>query len=142
MAGARLGMGIANEQIIRDLNTLKYSLNPYNVNRMTAGAGIGAIEDREYFVKNVNEIISTREKTAMELKSLGFTMTNSKANFLFIKNDKIEGEKLYLKLKEKGVLVRHFNDQRIKDYNRVTVGSPAQMQAFIQKIKEILEEQL
>ncbi|MBQ3116664.1 MAG: histidinol-phosphate transaminase [Clostridia bacterium] len=142
MAGARLGMGIANPQVIRDLNTLKYSLNPYNVNRMTAGAGIGAIEDRDYFVKNVNEIIKTREQTAKELESLGFSMTLSKANFLFIKHDKIGGEELYLKLKEKGVLVRHFNDPKIVEYNRVTVGSPTQMQAFISAVKEILEELL
>ncbi len=140
MAGARLGMGIGNEKLIADMNTLKYSLNPYNVNRMTAGAGIGAIADKEYFVKNCREIIKTREQTASKLVELGFTLTNSKANFLFIKHDKIEGERLYLKLKEKGILVRHFNSQRIKDYNRVTVGSPKQMSAFIKAVKEILEE--
>lgn len=140
MAGARLGMGIANEKIISDLNTLKYSLNPYNVNRMTSGAGLGAILDKEYFENNCKEIIATRESTAKALKKLGFWMTESKANFLFIKHDKIGGQELYLKLKEKGVLVRHFDSERIKEFNRVTVGSPDQMRTFIKRIEEILED--
>lgn len=140
MAGARLGMGIANEKIISDLNTLKYSLNPYNVNRMTSGAGLGAILDKEYFENNCKEIITTRENTANALKKLGFWMTESKANFLFIKHDKIGGQELYLKLKEKGVLVRHFDSERIKEFNRVTVGSPDQMRTFIKRIEEILED--
>lgn len=140
MAGARLGMGIANEKIIRDLNTLKYSLNPYNVNRMTSGAGLGAILDKEYFENNCKEIIATRESTANALKKLGFWMTESKANFLFIKHDKIGGQELYLKLKEKGVLIRHFDSERIKEFNRVTVGSPDQMRTFIKRIEEILED--
>jgi len=140
MAGARLGMGIANEKIISDLNTLKYSLNPYNVNRMTSGAGLGAILDKEYFENNCKEIIATRENTANALKKLGFWMTESKANFLFIKHDKIGGQELYLKLKEKGVLVRHFDSERIKEFNRVTVGSPDQMRTFIKRIEEILED--
>lgn len=140
MAGARLGMGIANEKIISDLNTLKYSLNPYNVNRMTSGAGLGAILDKEYFENNCKEIIATRENTAKALKKLGFWMTESKANFLFIKHDKIGGQELYLKLKEKGVLVRHFDSERIKEFNRVTVGSPDQMRTFIKRIEEILED--
>jgi histidinol-phosphate aminotransferase len=140
MAGARLGFGIANEKIIQDLNTIKYSTNPYNVNRMTAAAGIGAIEDDEYFKNNCKEIISTREKTEKELTDLGFIVLPSKTNFLFAKSDKISGEKLYQKLKEKGVLVRHFTKDRIKDFNRITVGSPKEMEIFVSKVKEILED--
>ena len=140
MAGARLGFGTANDKIIQDLNTIKYSTNPYNVNRMTAAAGIGAIEDDEYFRKNCQEIISTREKAQKELTDLGFTVLPSKTNFLFAKSDKISGEKLYKKLKEKGVLVRHFKKERIKEFNRITIGSPEEMEIFISKVKEILED--
>ncbi len=140
MAGARLGFGIANSKIIDDLTKIRYSTNPYNVNRMTAVAGIGAIKDEEYFYQNVKKIISAREFTQSELKNLGFSLTDSKANFVFAKNDKIDGETLYLKLKEKGVLVRHFNKPRIKDYIRVTIGSLEEMQIFIRSVKEILEK--
>lgn len=139
MAGARLGFGIANAKIIEDLTKIRYSTNPYNVNRMTASAGIGAIKDREYFSDNIQKIITARDYTQTELTKLGFSLTNSQANFVFAKTDKIGGEELYLKLKDKGVLVRHFNKPRIKDYVRVTVGSLEQMQIFIKSVKEILE---
>ncbi len=140
MAGARLGFGIANEKVISDLNTIKYSTNPYNVNRITAAMGVGAISDKEYFNDNCNKIIKTREWVKVELEKLGFISLDSKTNFLFVKHDKVDGEKIYLKLKEKGVLVRHFNKERIKDFNRVTIGSDEQMQTFLKAIKEIVED--
>ncbi|MBQ4098468.1 MAG: histidinol-phosphate transaminase, partial [Clostridia bacterium] len=140
MAGARLGFGIANEKIISDLNTIKYSTNPYNVNRITAAMGVGAIKDKEYFNDNCKKIIKTREWVKDELIKLGFTALDSKTNFLFAKHERVGGEEIYLKLKEKGVLVRHFNKERIKEFNRVTIGSDEQMQTFLSAIKEILED--
>ncbi len=140
LAGARLGYGVASEKIISDLNSIKYSTNPYNVNRMTAKAGLGAILDQEYFENNIKAVIANREYTVNELKKLGFTTTNSKANFIFVKSDKIGGRELYEKLREKGVLVRHFTTERIKDYNRVSIGSFEQMTKFINAVKEILKE--
>ena len=140
MAGARLGFGVADKEIIADLMTIKYSTNPYNVNRMTAGAGLGAIKDKEYFIENCKKIIENRNYTQNALKDLGFTLTNSSANFVFAKSDKISGKDLYLKLKERGVLVRHFDKDRIKEYNRITIGDYQQMQIFIKTVKSILEE--
>ena len=140
MAGARLGMGFGSKGLIEDLHRIRYSTNPYNVNSMTAAAGLGAIKDDKYFRDNCSKIIKNREYTETELKKLGFTLTDSKANFVFAKSDKIDGKTLYLKLKEKGVLVRHFDKVEIKDYNRITVGSIEQMQYFISMVKEILKE--
>lgn len=140
MAGARLGYGIADKEIIKDLNTIKYSTNPYNVNRMSAAAGLGAILDDKYFKENCKKIIENREFTESELIKLGFTLDKSNANFTFAKSDKISGKDLYLKLKEKGILVRHFGGERVKDYIRVTIGSFDQMQKFINTVKEIIKE--
>lgn len=140
MAGARLGFGIGCKALIRDLNTVKYSTNPYNINRMTMAAGIGALEDAKYFADNCKTIIDTRDWTTDQLRALGFTVIDSKANFLFAKHPVAEGKALYLGLKEKGVLVRHFDSPRLTDYNRITIGSMAQMQVLIDTIKEILEE--
>lgn len=140
LAGARLGFGVASEKIINDLKAIKYCTNPYNVNKITAQAGIGALTDVEYFNANVKSIIENRDKTAKELAELGFELTNSKANFIFAKSKKISGEKLYLRLKDKGVLVRYFDKERIKEYVRITIGSKEQMDIFIEKVKEILEE--
>lgn len=140
MAGGRLGYGIACPEIIEDLTRIRYSTNPYNVNRMTMAAGVGALLDKEYFEENCKAIIKNREWTEKELKALGFEFTNSKANFIFAKSDRIDGKSLYLSLKEKGVLVRHFDAPRISDYNRITIGNAVEMQTLVDKIKEILEE--
>ena len=140
LAGARLGFGIGSKALINDLNTIKYSTNPYNINRMTMAAGIGALCDEEYFEKNCLKIAENREQTVRELQKLGFWMTDSKSNFIFAKSDKIGGKELYLSLKEKGVLIRHFETPLLKDYNRITVGSKEQMEGFIKTVWEILEE--
>ncbi|MBQ8204160.1 MAG: histidinol-phosphate transaminase [Clostridia bacterium] len=142
LAGGRLGFGIGCKELIRDLNTIKYSTNPYNVNRMTEAAGIGALEDDEYYKTNCGKIKENRQWTANELKRLGFIMTDSYANFLFAKHSVVGGKEIYLRLKEKGVLVRHFDKSGLRDYNRITIGSREQMQSFIQILEEVLKELL
>ena len=140
MAGARLGLGIGCKALIRDLNVIKYSTNPYNVNSMTMAAGIGSLEDTEYFKTTLETILQNREWTANALKALGFSMTESRTNFLFVTHPKLDGAKLYQQLKDRGILVRFFNTPRLKDYNRITIGSKDEMQVLVTTIKEILEE--
>lgn len=138
LAGARLGFGIASAELIRDLNTVKYSTNPYNVNRMTMAAGAAALLDNAYYMKNCEIIKENRAYTENELRALGFEVLPSSANFVFARSGKIDGEKLYLALKAKGILVRHFTLERIKDFNRITIGTMDEMSALITAIKEIL----
>ena len=140
LAGARLGFGVACEALISDLNTIKYSTNPYNVNRMTMMAGYSAICDNAYYMENCKKIIETREYTREKLISLGFKVLPSKANFLFAESDKISGEELYLALKNRGILVRHFKKEKIKNYNRITIGTREEMDAFILAVTDILKE--
>ncbi len=140
LAGARLGYAIANEKLISDLNLIKYSTNPYNVNSLTQLAGIEAMKDEEYFSANVANIIATREYTANSLEALGFRVLKSKANFIFAESKDISGLDLYLKLKEEGVLIRHFEKPRISNFNRITIGSREEMEIFIEKVKKILGE--
>jgi histidinol-phosphate aminotransferase len=138
MAGARLGFAVGNETLIRDLNTLKYSTNPYNVNRMTSAAGAAAIAEDEYYRENALRIIENRTWTREKLMQLGFEVTDSKSNFLFARSDRISGIDLYLRLKERGVLVRHFGKERISDYVRITVGTRDQMERLLSEIQAIL----
>ena len=140
-AGARLGFGIACKSLIADLNTVRFSTNPYNINAMTMALGEGILDDEEYTRENCRKIIALRGAVQNELKQLGFEMTDSSANFIFAKHPAISGEKMYQKLKEKGILVRHFNGERIKDFNRITVGTTEEMAVLIEKIKEIIEEE-
>ena len=140
MAGARLGFGIASEALIRDLNTIKYSTNPYNVNRMTAAAGYAALCENDYYLGNCRRIIETREYLTGQLLSLGFKCTDSRTNFVFARHPAIDGGALYLALKARGILVRHFDREKISEYNRITVGTREQADALLGAIKEIMEE--
>lgn len=142
LAGGRLGFGIGSKKLIQDLNTIKYSTNPYNVNSMTAAAGIGSLKDDEYIKENCKKIIENRQYLVEELTKLNFTMTDSSANFIFAKHVTVSGKDIYLKLKEKGVLVRYFDKERLKDYTRITIGSKEQLDVLIEKLKEILKESL
>lgn len=140
MAGARLGFAIGSESLIADLNTIRYSTNPYNVNRMTDAAGTAALKDNDYYMENCKTIVNNREWTVNELQKLGFEVLPSKSNFVFAKCEKIDGEKLYLELKNRGILIRHFNKEVICQYNRITIGTIEQMQKLIDEITLILEE--
>jgi len=140
MAGARLGFGVASKELIADLNTIKYSTNPYNINAMTMAAGIGCLSDEKYTIKNCREIERVRKYTAKELKKLGFELTDSMTNFVFAKHPEHDGEKIYSRLKCNGILVRHFDKEKIADYNRITIGTKKQMTTLIETLKKILEE--
>ena len=142
MAGLRLGFGAACPELIRDLKTIQFSTNPYNVDRLAQAAGIACIQQDEYNTAHTREIIETRESTAASMKKMGFSMTESSTNFLFVRHPAIEGEKLYLELKKRGILIRHFSQSRIREYNRITIGTPGQMQTLLKVTAEILEEQI
>ena len=137
LAGGRLGMGFAAPAIIADLKKLKYSFNPYNVNSMTAAAGIGALIDKEYFQANVQAIMAVREETIGALTQLGFGCTPSRANFIFAKHSRMTGGEVYAALKAAGILVRYFDKDRLREYVRITVGSAEQMHTLVDTLRII-----
>ena len=141
MAGARLGFALGDPALIADLERLKYSTNPYNVNRLTLKLGAAAVDSALYFVENAKRIIATRERTAGALREMGFTFPASQANFLFLSRKNLPGEVLYQKLKARGVLVRHFSDPSLADYNRVSIGTDEEMGIFLRETRAILEEE-
>jgi len=138
MAGGRMAFAIGSAPLIEDMNKMKYSFNPYNVNRLTQVMAEAALNDEAYYREKHREIIATREYNETRLRELGFEMTNSKANFIFAKHPNISGFDLYCALKEKGILVRQWNKPRISDYLRITVGTKEQMDALIRAIYETL----
>ena len=140
MAGARLGFAIADSEIISDLEKIKYSTNPYNINRLTMAAGIAAIKDNDYYMENCLRISETREYTMDALRRIGFELTDSKSNFVFAKTKKMSGGELYASLKKKGILVRHFSSPIISDYVRITIGTREQMDKLLDAIEDILKD--
>lgn len=139
MAGARLGFGAGCAALIRDLNSIKYSTNPYNINRATMAAGLGVLEDGEYTRNNCAAIIENRAWVTSELRALGFDVLDSMANFIFARHPLLDGGVTYLNLKKRGILVRHFNRPRLDDYNRITIGTREQMQALVNAMRQELE---
>ena len=137
LAGGRVGFAVGSADLIADLNRVKYSFNPYNINRLSLLAGAAAMEDEVYFQACTAAIRDNREWTAEQLKAMGFTVLPSATNFLFAKWEKIPGGELYRRLKERGILVRWFDADRIRDFVRITVGSGEQMEALVATLKEL-----
>ena len=140
MAGARLGFAVGSPALIGDLETIRYSTNPYNLDRATMASGIASLRRDEYNLENCRTVARVREEVRSELDGMGFETTSSKANFLFARHPRLEGGALYRALRRRGILVRHFDVPRISDYNRITVGTRVQMDALVAALREILTE--
>lgn len=138
MAGARIGYAFGNERLIRYLNDVKYSFNSYTMDQLTLVIGAAAIGDEAYFKETLDKIITTRERTKKELSALGFTMPDSKSNFLFISHPLVPAKELFGALREQNIYVRYFEQPRIDNMLRVTIGTDEQMDRFIAFLKEYL----
>ena len=139
LAGARLGFAAGSRELISDLYRIKYSTNPYNINRLSAAAGSAVLDSMDYVKQNCRAIMEIRSYTSDRLRQLGFEMTDSLANFIFVTHPKYKAEELYLKLKDMGVLVRFFGKKRIENYLRITIGSREQMDTLISCLEKIME---
>ena len=140
LAGARAGFVVADSGLISDLKKIKYSFHPYNVNTLSMLLAKNAVEDDEYFKSTVARIVKTRGDLTDGLRERGFYVLPSSANFVLARTPKMGGEELYLQLKSRGVLVRHFSDERIKDFVRITVGTDGETAELLKAIDGILKE--
>lgn len=140
LAGARVGFVGANQNLIEDMKKVKNSFHPYNVNTVSAALAAGAVQDKEYFEQSVKNVKEGRKALTDGLDKLGFKVLPSSTNFVLAKSDLIDGLNLYIKLKEKGVLIRHLSDERISNYIRITVGTEEEIAELLSVIKQILAE--
>lgn len=140
LAGGRVGFCFACKELAAEVEAVRCSLNPYNINRMSMFAAVAALEDEAYFKSCTAEVRAVREYTFEGLKELGFEVLPSLSNFLLARRSGTDGGELYKQLKERGILVRHFGDKRISDFIRVTIGSRGQMQSFLGAVRQILVE--
>ncbi len=142
LAGLRVGFAVGHADLIEALERVKNSFNAYPLDRAAIAGGAAAMADKDYFEECRNKIIVTRDLTLSKLNSLGFEVLPSKANFIFAKpNQEMMGKsakELYLKLKEKGVLVRYFAKPRINEYLRITIGTDSEMDIFFEKLEVII----
>lgn len=140
LAGLRLGFALGNEALIQALTTAKDSFNSYPADRIAQKIGEIAIEDEATFQKNCTAIMETREKFSATLKQQGWWVLPSCANFVFAKHPRLTGEQVYKHLKQEGVLVRWFNKEGIKEFTRITIGIPQEMDALLVAMEKIEKE--
>lgn len=138
LAGGRLGYAFGSPDIIADLEKIKYSTNPYNINRLTLLLGAATVDAEAYYREKCAEIVQTREWTKRQLEKLGFFVLPSDTNFLFAKTGDMDGGQLYEILRSKGILVRHFTNPKISQYNRITIGTMEQMEVLVNTLREVL----
>jgi len=140
LAGLRVGFAIGDEKLIKGLCCIRDSFNSYTLDRVALAGAAAAVSDAAYYDDINSRVIATRERTAETLRSLGFIVLPSSANFLFVKPPNIGGAEFFAALREKGILVRHFNKDRIADFLRISIGTEQDMDAFTVACREILRD--
>lgn len=138
MAGLRIGYAIASPEIIRELETLKFAVNSYTMNRPSIAIGTAVLEDEEYFRETTGRIIATRERMTKELEKLGFTVLPSSANFVFAAHSKVTAQVIFKALEDRHIFVRYFNKPRIDNYLRISVGTDEQVDSLLEALKAVV----
>lgn len=138
LAGLRVGFAFGSEELIEGLNRIKNSFNSYTIDRLALAGAIAAFADDAYFRETTDSVIRTRDRVAGELAALGFTLTDSKANFVFASYPDKPASSIFQELRDKGVLVRYFAQPRIDEYLRISIGTDEEMDVFLRAVKEIV----
>ncbi|MFY9329402.1 MAG: histidinol-phosphate transaminase [Georgfuchsia sp.] len=138
LAGLRVGFAAGQTDLIEALDRVKNSFNAYPLDLLAQAGAIAAFEDRDYFAKTCAAVIATRETMVAELRSLGFEVLPSGANFVFARHPQHDAATLAAKLRERSIIVRHFKLPRIDQFLRITVGTDAQCAVLVQALREIV----
>ena len=140
LAGLRIGYAIGSPELIKAMNDVKYSFNSYTMNRSALQLGSEVLKDEAYFQETVQKVITTRTWFEEEMKKLGFSFPDSKANFIFATREGVSAEALSEAAKSRGIYVRHFKQPRINQYLRITIGTDEQMKVFLEFLKDYLKQ--
>ena len=138
MAGMRIGYAMGSEKLIKYLNDVKFSINSYTMNTPSLILGPFALQDEKYFRETLDKIINTREWMKSELAKLGFEFPDSMSNFVFAKHPLYKATDIMEFLRENRIIVRHFNQPRINDYLRISVGTDGQAKALIMALDKMI----
>lgn len=139
LAGMRIGYAMGSPELIKAMNDVRYSYNSYPMTRLSVALGKAALEDEAYFQETVAKVIETREWTKKELKRLGFSFRDSQTNFIFAAHERVPAQKIFDALREKHIFVRHFGQERIDNYLRISIGTQEEMERFIRETEQILK---
>lgn len=140
LAGMRIGFAVGSPKLIEYLKNAKFSFNSYTMSSLAMECGAAALEDDVWFHMTLEKIMKTRERTAASLKGLGFFMTDSKANFLFVSHPEYPAAQLYQDLREKNIFVRYFPKPGIDEYLRITIGTDEEMDRLLKELENLMNE--
>jgi histidinol-phosphate aminotransferase len=138
LAGLRVGYAMGDPLLIEALERVKNSFNSYPLDRLAIAGATAAVMDRAYFDNTRHKVMETRERLVSALVGFGFEVIPSKANFIFTRHPKMDAWVLAKALRDRSIIVRHFNLPRIDQYLRITVGTDAQLEALTHALKEIV----
>ena len=136
LAGSRVGFAMASPVLIKYLNDVKYSYNSYTMNEPSIVLGTAVLEDEEYFQETRNKIIDTREWFQTEMRKIGFSFADSKANFIFATHESVPAKEIFEAAKKAKIYVRYFDQPRINNYLRITIGTREEMETLLDFLKE------
>lgn len=137
LAGLRVGIAVGHPDLIEALERIKNSFNSYPLDRMAIAGAAAAFEDQAYFEQTCQRVIDSREAVVAGLQQLGFEVLPSAANFVFARHPGKDAATLAAGLREQGVIVRHFKQQRIAQFLRITIGTPEQNQALLDALQDL-----
>ncbi|WP_071872011.1 histidinol-phosphate transaminase [Atopomonas hussainii] len=138
LAGLRVGLAVGHADLIEALERVKNSFNSYPLDRLAIVGAAAAFADEDYFIETCSKVIASREQVTAELTKLGFNVLPSAANFIFATHPTRDAAALAQGLREQGVIVRHFNNARINQYLRISIGTPEQNQALLEALKPLV----
>jgi histidinol-phosphate aminotransferase len=141
LAGLRVGFAIGDAALIEGLERVKNSFNSYPLDRVALAGAVAAMEDEAWFEQTRKRVEESREKLAAGLSGLGFEVLPSKANFLFVRHPGYDAVMLARQLRERRILARHFDQPRIRDFLRITIGTEAECETLIATVNQIFQPQ-
>ena len=142
LAGMRVGLAVANEDLIAGLERVKNSFHPYALDTIAISAAVAAFEDREYFNQTCRRVIDTRQRFSQSLNSMGFDVLESHTNFVFVSHPKISAQELFAHLRANKVIVRYFDKPRLETYLRISIGTEEEMNICANVIKGFIEKHI
>ncbi|HHU93957.1 MAG TPA: histidinol-phosphate transaminase [Alcaligenaceae bacterium] len=141
LAGLRVGYALASPEVVAGLQRVKDSFNSYPLDTLAQAGALAAIQDRADFDKKRAAIIQSRDELTVALQALDFDVLDSKTNFVFARHRQVDAKHIHQALRDHGILVRHFNQPRIDQFLRITIGTPEQCATLLTALREILSAQ-
>ena len=138
LAGLRVGYAFGDANLIAALNCVKNSINSYTLDRLALAGATASVADEDYFQLRRRQVMETRERSVQTLEALGFTVLPSQANFIFVSHPAVPAQTLFGGLREAGILVRYFNQPRIDNFLRITIGTDADMDALAAALEQLV----